>query len=148
MTKVKGRDLMLFKKDTNGYKAYGAATDHTMNLSRDELDVSTKDSGEFGDVELGQIKWDIQAENMLILADEESLVDSFLKGEELEIAFAIKNETGGTEKPAGGWTIGEGGYEGKVVITSISVKAPHNGNATCSVTFKGKGPFNKRKAVQ
>lgn len=146
MTAIKGRNLMLFKKDSSTYKAYGAATDHTLNLSREEIDTSNKDSGEFGDTELGQIKWDVQAENMLVMEDYESLVDAFLAGEPLDIAFAIKKEVNVTEKPAAGWTIGDGGYEGKVLITSLSAKAPHNGNATCSITFKGKGPLTKRKA--
>lgn len=64
---VRGRDLMLFKKVSENYVALGAATTHTMNLSREELDISNKDTGEYGDTELGQISWDIQADSMMIL---------------------------------------------------------------------------------
>lgn len=138
---------MLFKKEASAYKAYGSATDHTLNLSREELDVSSKDSGEFGDTELGQIKWDIQAETMLVMAEYEELVEAFLAGEPLDVAFAIKKEAGQVDKPENGWSIGNGGYEGQVLITNLTAKAPHNGNATCSVTFKGKGPLKKRTAV-
>lgn len=59
--------------------ALGAATTHTMNLSREELDISNKDTGEYGDTELGQISWDIQADSMMIEADYDSLVDAFYR---------------------------------------------------------------------
>ena len=70
MSVVRGRDLMLFRRTGESpsytYEALGAATTHTMNLSREELDTSNKDTGEFGDTELGQISWDIQADSMMI----------------------------------------------------------------------------------
>ena len=145
MSVVRGRDLMLFKKDQSTYKALGAATTHTMNLSREELDVSNKDTGEYGDTELGQISWDIQADSMMVMVDYESLVDAFLEGEVLDVAFAVTAEAGDKGgKPEAGWTIGAGGYEGKVVITSITANAAHNDKATYSATFKGQGPLKKR----
>lgn len=142
---VRGRDLMLFKKVSENYVALGAATTHTMNLSREELDISNKDTGEYGDTELGQISWDIQADSMMIEADYDSLVDAFLSGEVLHVAFAVTAEAGSkTGKPSAGWTIGSGGYEGDVCITSITANAAHNDKATYSATFKGKGPLLKR----
>ena len=149
MSVVRGRDLMLFRRTGSSpsytYEALGAATTHTMNLSREELDTSNKDTGEFGDTELGQISWDIQADSMMIETDYDSLVDSFLSGEVLHVAFAITAEAGNkTGKPEGGWTIGTGGYEGDVCITSITANAAHNDKATYSATFKGKGPLTKR----
>ena len=149
MTVVRGRDLMLFKRTGESpsytYTALGAATTHTMNLSREELDISNKDTGEFGDTELGQISWDIQVDSMMIETDYDSLVDSFLSGEVLHVAFAITAEAGSkTGKPEGGWTIGEGGYEGDVVITSITANAAHNDKATYNATLKGKGALLKR----
>ena len=139
---------MLFRRTGSSpsytYEALGAATTHTMNLSREELDTSNKDTGEFGDTELGQISWDIQADSMMIEEDYDSLVDSFLSGEVLHVAFAITAEAGNkTGKPEDGWTIGAGGYEGDVCITSITANAAHNDKATYSATFKGKGPLTK-----
>ena len=149
MSVVRGRDLMLFRRTGSSpsytYEALGAATTHTMKLSREELDTSNKDTGEFGDTELGQISWDIQADSMMIEEDYDSLVDSFLSGEVLHVAFAITAEAGNkTGKPEDGWTIGAGGYEGDVCITSITANAAHNDKATYSATFKGKGPLTKR----
>lgn len=139
---------MLFKKDQSSYKALGAATTHTLNLSREELDISNKDTGEYGDTELGQITWDIQVDSMMVTEDYESLVDAFLAGEVLDVAFAITAEAGDVGgKPEGGWTIGQGGYEGQVVITSITANAAHNDKATYNATLKGKGPLNKRRGV-
>ena len=93
MTIVRGRDLMLFKRTGESpsytYVAMGAATTHTMNLTREEIDISNKDTGEYGDTELGQISWDIQVDSMMIETDYDSLVDSFLSGEILHVAFAV-----------------------------------------------------------
>lgn len=82
---------------------------------------------------------------MMIEADYDSLVDAFLSGEVLHVAFAVTAEAGSkTGKPSAGWTIGSGGYEGDVCITSITANAAHNDKATYSATFKGKGPLLKR----
>lgn len=146
MAVVRGRDLMLFKQDDDGnYYALGAATTHTMTFTREEIDISNKDTGEYGDVELGQISWEIQTDNMMEMSDYESLVDEFLAGTTLHVAFAVTAEAGGsTGKPDTGWTIGDGGYEGDVVITNITATAAHNDKATYSATLKGKGELTKR----
>jgi predicted secreted protein len=136
---------MLFKQVEGQYVALGAATSHTLNATREEMDVSNKDTGEWGDIELGQCTWDIQADCMMIETDYDSLMDSFLATETLHVAFAVSAEAGAkTGKPEEGWTIGTGGYEGDVCITSINASAAHNDKATYSVTFKGKGPLTKR----
>lgn len=137
---------MVFKKTGDAYVSLAHASNHTLNLSRNELDVSDKDSGEFGDTELGQISWDIQSENTVVMEDYESLLDAFLAGDELDLVFGLKKEEA-KEAPAKGWTPAEGGYEGKAVITSITATAPYADKATYNVTFKGKGPLTKRTSA-
>lgn len=137
---------MVFKKDGAGYKSMAHATNHTLNLSRNELDVSDKDSGEFGDTELGQISWDIQSENTVVIEDYETMLDAFLAGEVLDLVFGLKQEAQ-QEAPAAGWTPGTGGYEGKAVITSMTANAPAADKATYNVTFKGKGALTKRTSA-
>lgn len=137
---------MVFKKDGAGYKSMAHASNHTLNLSRSELDVSDKDSGEFGDTELGQISWDIQSENTVVMEDHGVMMDAFLAGEVLDLIFGLKQETQ-QEAPAGGWTPAAGGYEGKAVITNLTVNASATDKATCNVTFKGKGPLTKRTSA-
>ena len=62
-TVVKGRDLMLFKASGSSpdytWAAFGAALTHTLNVNTEELDVSNKDTGEWGDSEAGLITWDL-----------------------------------------------------------------------------------------
>ena len=137
---------MVFKKTGSAYVSLAHASNHTLNLSRNELDVSDKDSGEYGDTELGQISWDIQSENTVVIEDYESMVDAFLAGEKLDLVFGLKKEET-QEAPDSGWTPAEGGYEGKAVITSITANAPNTDKATYNVTFKGKGPLTKRTSA-
>ena len=146
---VKGRDLMLFKRsgDSPSYqwKAFGAALTHTLNVTTEELDISNKDTGEWGDTEAGLISWDLQCNSMMIEADYDELLQSQLDKEVFHIAFAQKSTPGDPgAAPEGGWQIGTGGWEGDVMITSITATAAHNDKATYDITFKGKGPLSKR----
>lgn len=147
---IKGRDLMLFERtgeeQSYTYKAFGAALTHTLNITREEVDVSSKDTGEWGDSIPGLLSWEMTANHTMVLEDYDSLVDRMIKGEKLVLAFAPKSTPGDPgEMPEGGWTVGTGGWEGEVLIASISNSAPHNDKATYDVTFKGKGPLKKRE---
>lgn len=150
-TVVKGRDLMLFKASGSSpdytWAAFGAALTHTLNVNTEELDVSNKDTGEWGDSEAGLITWDLQCNSMMVETDYDELLQAQLNKEVFHIAFAQKSNPGSTSAaPEGGWTIGTGGWEGDVMITSITATAAHNDKATYDVTFKGKGPLSKRSS--
>lgn len=149
MSVVKGRDLMLFKASGEApeytWKAFGAALTHTLNVNTEELDISNKDTGEWGDSEAGQITWDLQCNSMMVESDYDELLKSQLAKEVFHIAFAQKLNPGDTGKaPEGGWPIGKGGWEGDCMITSITATASHNDKSTYDVTFKGKGPLKER----
>lgn len=150
MAIVKGNDLMLFKKDVTApdspvYKALGAATNHTLSMTREVLETSNKDTGIYGESEAGRMTWSITTENMMIEVDFDELVDLMQKGEKIVVAFAIaKNANAIGGKPEGGWVIGEGGYEGEVLITQIDANAPANDKATYTCTMTGSGPIRKR----
>lgn len=80
MAIVKGNDLMLFKKDVTTpdspvYKALGAATNHTLSMTREVLETSNKDTGIYGESEAGRMTWSITTENMMIEVDFDELVD-------------------------------------------------------------------------
>lgn len=147
---IQGRELMLFKRSGEDpsytWTAMGSATNHTLNASRETIDISSKDTGIFGDSLTGVMSWSISVESLMEMADYESLMDAFLAGEKLYVAFAIaSNANAVTGKPSGGWTIQENsGYEGEVIITQLDASTPHNDKATYTATLTGCGPLQKR----
>lgn len=145
---IKGSDLMLFKQDDAGaYKAMGAATNHTLNASREVLETSNKDTGIFGDNEAGKFTWSISVDAMLIFSDYSELMDSMLLGEKLRAAFAVaENADSVGGKPESGWIIDKSqGYEGEVLITELTANAPDGDKATYTATLTGCGPLTKIK---
>lgn len=145
---IQGRELMLFKKEVETYKALGSATNHTLNVSREQVDVSSKDTGMYNDKIPGIVSWSIGIESLYVTEDFDALMDSLLAGEEIEAAFSLaSNANAVTGKPKEGWTIDKGGYEGKCVITDLQVNTPHNDKATYTATLTGKGPIKKRSGV-
>ena len=64
----------------------------------------------------------------------------------IDAVFGLKKETT-TDVPVAGWTANTTGvYEGKVVITSLSLNAPNGEYATYSVQFTGVGELKKKTA--
>lgn len=152
MSVVKGSDLMLFKRTGESgsytYKALGAATNHTLNTSREVLETANKDTGIFGDNEPGRVTWTLDSENMMIESDYDELMDALLAGEKLYVAFSLAANANSVDgKPKDGWTISDGGYEGEVLLTALNANAPYNETATYTATFTGCGPLKKRSAV-
>lgn len=144
---IKGKDLMVFQKTGSTYTALAAATSHTLSISTAVMEASSKDSGKWGDSEAGRMEWEMGTENLFVQADFDTLFNAMVAGEKLDVAFEVAgNANSDTGKPADGWTIGPGGYEGQVLITALNANAPNGENATYTATFKGCGPLNKRKA--
>ena len=142
---IKGKDLMLFQKVENVYKTLAEASNHTLSISVETMEASSKDSGKWGDSEPGRMAWEMGTENLFVQADFDTLFDALLKGEKLVVAFEIaSNADSDTGVPPGGWQIGPGGYEGLVLITALNANAPNGENATYTATFKGCGPLTRR----
>lgn len=57
---IKGRDLMLFDNDGHSY-AY--ATNHTLTITAETVDISSKDHGIWGASEVSKYSWEITSEN-------------------------------------------------------------------------------------
>lgn len=142
---TKGKDLMIFQKVAEVYKALASATNHTLSISAAVMEASSKDSGKWGDNEAGRMEWEMGTENLFVQLDFDTLFKAMVAGEKLIVAFEIASNANNDEgKPADGWTIGDGGYEGEVLITSLNANAPNGENATYSATFKGCGPLMPR----
>lgn len=145
---IKGRDLMLF--DSAG-KSYAWATNHTLSISADSSDITSKDHGIYGAAEITKISWEITSENLYTDAGFATMFDKVIAAEPITIRFGIKTETDNTKTVADGdytnWTCGTVYYEGTAVITSLQANANNGDNASYSVTFTGSGKLVRKGTV-
>ena len=138
MSKIKGQELMLFL----GGKSIAYATSHTLEISAETADTSNKDEGG-GD-------W-ASSENLFTTdgngSGYDTLFDYMIKKTPIDAVFGQKKETA-VDVPTQGWTANTTGvYEGKVVITSLSLNAPNGEYATYSVQFTGVGALKKKDSL-
>lgn len=148
---TKGKKLMIWVKDSSGdYTSIGFCTNHTLSTSASTINVSHKDladagsSGKWDDADLDTLSWTITSENFYAeTAEGKTFKDLFAyysAGTVLDIKFgtAVTSTTG---VPTGGWVAPASGnvLSGKAIITSLDLNAPVDDNASCSITFTGKG---------
>lgn len=135
---IKGRDLMLFD---DGGKSYAYATNHTLSLSADSAEITSKDHGIWGASEITKISWELSTENLYTEVDYNKMFDAMIAAEPITVRFGLKSQTDNTKNVADGdyenWTSKTTYYEGQVVITSLEANAQNGDNATYSVTFTG-----------
>ena len=145
-TIIKGDELMLF--DANN-KALAWATSHTLTITGNTVDISTKDHGFWGASEVGNLTWEITSENLYCDDNYDELFDIMIAKEPVTVAFAkVSNYDENGLTSVGGsvseWTPDTTNYRsGQAVITSLTVNANTGENATYSVTFTGAGPLVK-----
>lgn len=88
---MKGDDLMLF--DAEGHSiAY--ATQHTLTITADAADISSKDHGFWGGSEVNKISWEITSENLYTTAAYDSLFTQMIAKQPITVFFGLKTETG------------------------------------------------------
>ena len=148
MSFTKGDALMLFM----GGEALAYAKNHTLTMTGNTIDISTKDHGYWGASEVGNITWEVQTENLFTEDNYDTLYDAMVAKTPVDIVFAkVDNYSENGLKAVGGdvdsWTASTtSGRKGKAVITSLTVNANTGENATCSATFTGSGPLAKISA--
>ena len=144
MARLNGSDLMVFEKDKEAYKSIAHSKTHTLNLSRSEIDVADKDSGDMTDTEAGPLTWGISTNLTATAETHKKLVDAILANTVFELAWNMKAEEQ-SSAPLEGWTPAlAGGYEGKAIITSVTVTANNGEKVSLDVEFKGKGEFKAK----
>lgn len=149
---VKGRDLMTFKVEgvpqSETYKAFLCAINHNLSLNTEDVDVSNKDTGEWGDSVAGVSTWEITMNCQFVQTDYDELMEAAIAKKRMKLLFVQKKNPGDpAAMPPGGWEPAtDGGWIGEIEIRSISAAAPHNGVATYDVTMRGCGPLAKRTA--
>lgn len=143
---VKGSDLMLFI----GGKSIAYATAHTLSLSSDTTDVSSKDHGIWGASEVNKINWEITSENLFTSEEFESLFDQMVTNmqDKVTCVFGLKAEKDNTKTVVDGdypnWTPDpQFKYQGDAYITSFTTNANNGENATFSITLTGAGKIVK-----
>lgn len=154
---IKGSDLMLFVKKTNGQvKSLAFATSHSFNINSETADISTKDHGFWGAKEITRITWQITTDNLYTVDTFNELYDRMISRQPIEVYFCLKTPSERAGVPAtvnlpgdtyDTWTptstTGEDGYYGRVYITSLDATAAAGDNATFSATFDGIGAITK-----
>ena len=151
MSVIKGGDLMLFVTVGTSKKSIGYATNHTLSISAETTETSTKDNGGVWSMpEVSTLSWTASTENLCgdpaAGTTYNDLVELMVAREAIEAVFALEGDSTDyvknklQEAPANGWKPKEGnGYKGKVVITNVEINAPNGDNATFTVEFTGVG---------
>lgn len=143
---VKGSKLMVFYNNL----PIGFATSHSLSVTTNTTEVSTKDHGDYPAVIAQSISWEITAENLYSNAGELIYMQIVKSKAPVDIVFAPANNYDNSNEPG---VIGNDNKEwafssndviasGKALITSFSINAPSGDNATMSVTFTGVGELS------
>lgn len=139
-TIIKGDELMIFK----GGSALAYATSHTLSITCNTIDVSSKDHGLWGASDIGNIKWEATTECLYTNSGYTSLFNAMIANTPVTIVFAKASNYDGNGLAGVGtsqvqsWTAGAG-FTGQAVITTLEVNANSGENATYSATFTGTG---------
>lgn len=142
---IKGRDLMLF--DSEG-KSLAFATNHTLTITAETTDISSKDHGIWGATEVSKYTWEIQSENLYTEAGYANMFDKMLAGDSMTVKFGLKQtptppDATVEDSSLTNWTAGTHYYTGDALITSLTANANNGDNATYSVTLTGVSQIKK-----
>ena len=151
-TIVKGQELMLFMDG----KSIAFATSHTLTVTGNTSDISSKDHGFFAASSLTSITWEISSENLYTDGAYDKLFDAMVnKRVPVEVVFghyaddkslALNGIADDPEHES--WTAPSGAtpvyYTGKAYITSLTANAANGDNATFSITLSGVGKLEQK----
>lgn len=148
---IKGSDLMVFADG----KSIALATNHSLTISADTKETSSKDNGgKWQSSEVGILSWSMKSENLFSSEGNagityQTLFEKMIARTPVTLVFALEKdyETKADEVPTEGWTPKTGfGYSGSAIITNLEVSAPNDDKATFSVDFTGVGELKKVSA--
>ena len=146
---LKGDQIQLWDYD-NGTLAY--ATSHTLTLTGNTTDVSTKDHGWWTATSVGSLTWEITAECLYTYSDFDLLFNKMIHNEKIHLIWSeVDNYDPNGLTTTGGnvqkWNYSQKYYSGYAIITSINANANTGENATYSVTFTGAGTLSKVETI-
>jgi predicted secreted protein len=146
---IKGNELMLFISG----KSIAYATNHTLNISGDAKDISSKDNvGGWNDSEMGNLSWTVNSENLMANVGNgyvfDDLFDLMIAKEKIDVVFTRRAGGVNSEIGTDGWSVGtETQYQGQVLITSLEQAASNGENATMKIDMTGCGQLKKVTAI-
>lgn len=132
-------------------KCLAMATNLSVELSADAVDISSKDHGRWSASRLGKISWTASSDDLFTIEDYNKLIDAMIQNTPIDLVFgSVSNmsaakapDEDGLVTPSAGWKAQNDMYSGKAVITSVSLSANNGAVATYSVKFNGVGPLTK-----
>lgn len=153
----KGSALQLFINDGSTYDVcIGFATSHTLSITTNTNELSTKDHGDYPAVLPTTITWEVTAENVYATTSMAKLLGYVKNRTQVTVKFAeVGNysqkdgaysyeavEPGIIDQSKHSWEIGKIIGQGKAYITSYSINAAAGDNASISCTFTGSGALD------
>lgn len=145
---VKGSDIMLFVgNSTNGYKSIAHGTSHSLSISADTEEISTKDTGIYGMTEVNRLNWEIQADHMYTNDGYNTFFTAMTAMDPITVVFGLKADAEIAGTPAdvnitsdGNWNANTSYvYSGQAIITSLDWNADAGSKSTVSVSLAGQG---------
>lgn len=151
---VRGQELMLFYNN----ESIAFATSHTLTVTGNTADISSKDHGAFAASTITSISWEVSSENLYTDDQYNKLFDLMVnKREPISIIFGhYSNDTelatlGIVDSEVESWTAPTAStvyYEGKAYLTSLTANAANGDNATFSVTLSGVGKLEQKNYTE
>lgn len=149
--KIKGKAVQLRVNE----KPIALSTSCSLSTTTQVTDSKTKDDANGPAGEFDWLDWNASSENVVGFNENVTaemvyaeLLDLQIAGTEIDLSCELMaNATG--KVPTSGWTPDTAqnkafaAYGGKVLIESVNLNAPVDGNATVSVNFKAVGPLTK-----
>ena len=145
-TIVRGDEIMLFKDG----KSLAYATSHTLSITGNTIEISSKDSGYFGASEIGNITWEITSENLYVDSEFDNLFTAMVAKNPITVTFghADNYNANGLGDSSTNWipdaSVGAKYYQGPAIITSLQANANTGENATYSITLTGNGALEQK----
>jgi len=145
---IKGDEIQMFDENN---QALLYATSHTLTITGNTSDTSSKDHGLFQSASVTSLSWEITAECLYTDNNYDKLFNKMLSGEKQFIKWAkVGNydpngltSTGGSVQK---WIPADVVKQGYAYITSLVANANTGETATFSVTFTGAGALTESSA--
>ena len=139
---IKGNQIQLFY---NG-RTFSWAQSHTLNLTGNTGDVSSKDHGIYTATEVMSVTWEVTGDYFYSDNSYDELFDLMMYRRPIVVEIAeVKNYSDMGLTEVGGdtpyWSPSVITRRGYAVITSLNVNANNGENATYSITLTGNGPL-------
>lgn len=139
---VYGGDVMVFLSTGSTLQPAAFSTNATLTINLSEREISSKDSGDWTEVQGGKFDWSMTTDALMNLAgvtgttmSTKEVYQYFLGKVAVNVAFASKTGT----SPS--WTADATkiNFTGKALITSMTLNASNSETGTYSISFKGTG---------